>query len=100
MVSFLEAMTVTNVVFVFSRISEEEEVMGDTSSASPSTLTHPATPTSISGELPRGISYQGPHGLHLPATSYYISLICPSIFQKWSRFYNVVFYTTILEGIG
>jgi hypothetical protein len=67
MVSFLEAITVTNVVFDFSRISEEEEVMGDTSSASPSTLTHPATPTSISGELPRGISYQGPHGLHLQA---------------------------------
>jgi hypothetical protein len=63
-------MTVLNVVFVFSRISEEEEVTGDTSSASPSTLTHPATPTSISGELPRGISYQGPHGLHLRATLY------------------------------
>ena len=87
-------MTVLNVVFVFSRISEEEEVMGDTSSASPSTLTHPATPTSISGELPRGISYQGPHGLRVRATSYITSS------QNESRVYNVVFYTDFLEGIG
>jgi hypothetical protein len=87
-------MTVLNVVFVFSRISEEEEVMGDTSSASPSTLTHPATPTSISGELPRGISYQGPHGLHLRATSFI------TYFQNESRVYNVVFYKDFLQGIG
>jgi hypothetical protein len=68
--------------------------MGDTSSASPSTLTHPATPTSISGELPRGISYQGSHGLHLRATSYITH------FQNESRFYNVVFDMDFLEGIG